>query len=458
MEIRRKLAFQFTALVAFILVMAEVSVFIFSSILWHDDFYNRLQNKASAVAKLLIDVEGVNAQFLRLIEKGNLSLLPYEEIVIYNYKGDTIFVSQDTLHLSISHDLLNRIKVEKKVEFKQGRYTVLGFLYSGRYDRIVVVAGAIDIHGDRKLSTLRNILVIVFIMAMIIVYFTGKVYANRALNPILGVISEVKAIDEKHLNIRVNEGNGTDEIARLAQTFNLMLGRLEAAFKAQKHFIANASHELRTPLTYIMGRLEVSLMSDRTPEQYIQTIQSVIEDLKFLNSSANKLLLLAQASSDSHDIPFRTVRIDEVVWDARAELLKIVPGVKVTVGFPDSNPDPDRMQVRGNDVLLKTAFLNLMDNACKYSGDHTAEVTIQREGEWVSVVFADHGHGIPAEELELIFEPFFRSKLSHGKDGHGLGLALVHQIVRLHGGTVVVSSVLDEGSRFRVDLPVDVSG
>jgi signal transduction histidine kinase len=453
MEVRRKLTVQFTLIVAIILILAEIAIFIFSDIFWREDFYNRLHSKASAVAKLLIDVEGVDPALLQLIEKNNVAVLPYEEIVIYNHKGEMIFASRDTITLNITRELLNRIRVEKTVEEKQGKSTVLGFLYSGRYDRIVVVAGAIDVFGQRRLAILRNILIIVFVVAIAIIFISGFFYSNRALRPILEVIKEVTAIDEKHMHIRVNEGNGKDEMARLAKTFNQMLDRLENAFKSQRHFIANASHELRTPLAYIMGRLEVSAQRERQNEEYRSTIISAIDDLKLLAQSTNKLLLLAQSSSDSPDIPFHSIRVDEVIWEARSDVLKASRGYHIQISFTYPDEDPSGLEVRGNDMLLRTAFVNLMENGCKYSEDRTVNISIERRDSQICVRFADRGIGIPEDELELIFEPFFRSRQNITKEGHGLGLALVHQILLLHNGAVAVNSSLGKGSEFIVKLP-----
>jgi signal transduction histidine kinase len=453
MEVRRKLTVQFTLIVAIILILTEMAILIFSDIYWREDFYNRLHNKASAVAKLLIDVEGVDPALLQLIEKNNVAVLPYEEIVIYDHKGEMIFASRDTITLNITWELLNRIRVEKQVEEKQGKSTVLGFLYSGRYDRIVVVAGAIDVFGQRRLAILRNILLIVFVAATAIIFLSGFFYSNRALRPILEVITEVTAIDEKHMNIRVNEGNGKDEMARLSKTFNQMLDRLESAFKSQRHFIANASHELRTPLAYIIGRLEVSVQRERLNEEYRSTILTVIEDLKLLIQSTNKLLLLAQSSSDSPDIPFHSIRVDEVIWEARSDVLRTGRDYHIQINFTYTDEDPQWLEVRGNEMLLKTAFVNLMENACKYSADRTVNIGIERLNSQVSVRFTDRGIGIPEDELETIFEPFFRSKQNLAKEGHGLGLALVNQILLLHNGSIEVSSRLGHGSEFIVTLP-----
>jgi signal transduction histidine kinase len=123
----------------------------------------------------------------------------------------------------------------------------------------------------------------------------------------------------------VAEGTENDEISKLAHTFNNMLERLETAFKMQKNFIANASHELRTPLTTITGQLEVALMNVRTNTEYENIMYSVLEDIKNLNTASNRLLLLAQASSETSEIDFRPVRIDDVVWQGVAELRKRNP-------------------------------------------------------------------------------------------------------------------------------------
>ncbi|MCK7462303.1 MAG: HAMP domain-containing protein [Sphingobacterium sp.] len=157
---------------------------------------------------------------------------------------------------------------------------------------------------------------------MIIVFFAGRIFADRALQPVSNIIAQVNGISITNLNERIDEGNGTDELARLAGTFNGMLQRLESAFRIQKNFIANASHELRTPLTVISGQLEVILMKARENEEYRNTIISVLDDIKNLNNLSNRLLLLAQASSEIAEITFSPLRIDDTLWNARTEILK----------------------------------------------------------------------------------------------------------------------------------------
>ncbi|TSA29303.1 MAG: sensor histidine kinase [Bacteroidetes bacterium] len=453
MEIRKRLTLQFTVIVALILFAAEFSVYVFSELKWKEDFYSRLQNKATAVAKLLLDVEGVDADILRLIEKNNLSTMPFEEILIFDQKDRELFSSRDSARLVITPTLLDQVRSANQLEFTQGRYTVVGFQYPRTNDHIVVVAGAIDVYGLRKLANLRNILIIVFLVSLIIVYLSGRVFSNRAIRPILKVIEEVPAITESSLHLRVNEGNGRDEIARLAKTFNKMLERLETAFKVQQSFIANASHEIRTPLSHITGQLEVTLLKERTLEEYVRLIQSVLEDIIKLGNTANRLLLLTLTDSDSHHIPMMPVRVDELLWEAQSELQKTHPDYKVLIRFNGDFDTEYLLTARGNDQLLRIAFLNLMENGCKYSEDHQVHVILEQVDSLIRIRFKDEGVGIPKEEQELVYEPFYRAQNVSHRQGSGLGLSLVRRIAKLHGGSISLISEPGKGSEFALQFP-----
>jgi len=458
MEIRKRLTLQFTVIVAVILFLAELSIFIFSELKWKEDFNTRLQSKASAVTKLLLDVEGVDADILRLIEKNNLSTLPYEEIHIFNNANEEIFLSSDSSNLLITPEMLDLIREKEYINHMQGRYTLVGFEYIGINDLIIVVAGAIDIYGLQKLTNLRNTLIIVFMVSLLILYLSGRLFSNRALRPILKVIDEVPAITESSLHLRVNEGNGRDEIARLAQTFNKMLERLEVVFKVQQSFIANASHEIRTPLAHISGQMEVALLKERTKEEYVALISSVLEDIINLGNTANRLLLLTMTNSESYQIPKDTVRMDELLWEAQSELIKSHPTYGATIQFQeDFEGDSETEQllsVKGNDQLLRIVILNLMENGCKYSADHQVHVTLEHPKQMIRIRFSDRGAGIPTEEQELIFEPFYRGKNVAFVQGSGLGLSLVRRITQLHGGTISLRSVPGEGSEFMLEIPL----
>ncbi|CAD5250404.1 MULTISPECIES: HAMP domain-containing sensor histidine kinase [unclassified Imperialibacter] len=453
MQIRDKLTFLFLLIVALIMGASSLAIYYLSAQYRKQEFYERIENKARNVAKLLIEVEEVDAELLRKIEENNPVSLPNEEITIFDYQNQVLYSSEGEQTVAVNEPLLNRIRLEGEVRFVFGNQEVLGVLFTDQYDRVVVVASATDIFGYRKLDNLRNVLFIVFGAGLLFTFISGRIFAQRTLSPISRVIAQVDAIGVSNLSSRVDEGNQTDELAHLAGTFNEMLDRLEEAFKLQKNFIANASHELRTPLTAITGQLEVTLLSDRTAEDYKRTVNSVLDDIKNLNYLSNRLLLLAQASSESVESSFGSIRVDEVLWQSAGELQKRNPSYKVSISFNEDLED-DQMTVVGNEQLIKTALLNLMDNGCKYSDPHEVQVNVEPDIGQLVLTFRDFGIGIDEEEQELIFEPFHRGSNAQNIKGHGIGLSLVQRIVKLHEGTLTLMSKKGKGSTFTLTFRV----
>ena len=453
MEIRKKLIYQFIAIVALILLLSLLAIYFSFSGTRREEFYDRLGSKATMVAQMLIEIDEIDAELLKRIEKNNPVSLPNEKIIIYDYLNNIVYSTDEDHLLEITPELINEVRLNEGIRLEQKPFEILGQFYTGQFDRFVVFAAATDIFGLGKLKRLRIILLIVFFVSLIIVFFSGRIFASRALNPISNIMSQVDAIGISNLDVRVSEGNGKDELARLAQTFNKMLERIETAFKTQKNFIANMSHELRTPLTVITGQLEVILMNPRDNEEYRKTIISVLEDIKNLNHISNRLLLLAQASSEFSEADFGVIRIDDVLWQARKEILKRHDNYRIHVNFSGTIDDESKLRVKGNELLIKTALSNLIDNGCKYSGDHTSEVIVDNQNDQVIMHFADKGIGIPGDEIKMIFQPFFRAGNVIGIKGHGIGLSLVEKIISLHKGTITVNSEIMKGTDFILYLP-----
>jgi signal transduction histidine kinase len=454
MEIRKKLTYQFIGIVAFILWFSLVAIYVLFSQARKEEFYHRLGSKAKLVAQMLLDIDEIDSELLKRIEKNNPLSLSNEKIVIFNYKNEKIYSTDDDSTLTFSETRIQQVRMEKELRFRQNNYEIFGQFYTGQFDRIVVFAAATDIFGINKLKNLRIIMLIVFILSLIIVFIAGRLFAIRALAPISKIVHQVNGIEVANLNARLDKGNEKDEIAHLAQTFNKMLERLEAAFLIQKNFIANASHELRTPLTVITGQLEVVLMKARTSEDYKNTLILVLNEIKDLNFLSNKLLLLAQTGTTGGEPNFVPVRIDDVLWKSQKEVLNRNKIYSIEIIFEDGIDDDSKLLVSGNELLLKTALTNLMDNACKYSENHHAEVRLNSVNSILTIQFIDQGIGISPEEIDLIFHPFFRSKNVIHVAGHGIGLSLVMNIIAQHNGKIQVSSEMGKGSVFKLDIPV----
>jgi len=453
MNIRTRLTIRFILITAIIHLLASVLIYILSADYRRDDFYERLENKANNTAKLLIEVEEVDASLLRKIEQDNPVSLPNERILIFNYQDTLLFSTDEHRDIAATKTLLDKVRLEDKIYYTQGAYEVVGFLFKGRFDRFVVIAAAKDIYGFKRLTNLVYILLIVFIISIGIVSVSAWIYAGRALYPITRIIEQVRQISAANLSYRVGRGNGNDEIARLADTFNEMLASLETSFVTQKNFIANASHELRTPLTSITGQLEVVLLSQRTQQEYVAAITSVLVDIKHLNNLSNRLLLLAQTSQPERDKKLIRLRIDDVIWQAQDELLKHHPHFNIFVDLDPKLDNEENLIIRGDEQLLKTAFSNLIENACKYSRNHTCRIFIANSSGQIVVSVKDEGIGIPGRDIERIFEPFFRGTNTHNVKGHGIGLSMVKGIIKTHEGTIHIQTKEGEGTVFFISLP-----
>jgi signal transduction histidine kinase len=369
------------------------------------------------------------------------------------YRDSLLFTTDEEKTITIDTTLLDQIRLEDEVRFTQGNYEVLGYLFKGQYDRFVVIAAATDIFGLKKLQNLLLILATVFSISIVIISISGWLFAGEALQPIAKVVNQVDEISITSLNLRVDEGNGKDEIAKLAQTFNSMLARLEGSFITQKNFISNASHELRTPLTAITGQLEVILLNVRSPKEYQAVINSVLDDIQNLNRLANRLLLLAQSSLEEREKKMSSLRIDELLWQTKDELQKHHPSFTIKIDLDETLDDEKKLTIKGDDQLVKTALSNIVENGCKYSKDQKTSIFVASSRLGLTLTFKDNGIGIPKEDVANIFEPFYRGSNTANIKGHGIGLSMVKNIIKLHRGAIQIDSEEGVGTTITLIVP-----
>lgn len=455
MNIRTRLTLIFFSLVIVVLTAVSISIYFFSANVRRQDFYRRLQNRAINTTKILTEVDEVNPRLLRRMEQNNPASLPNQYIAIYNTKNELVYSSHDTASVVINSDVLSNARVNRRLEYDEGKFGVVAFLFDGKQP-LTVVAAATDIYGAEDLRNLKKILLINLCVSIVFVSALGWIYAGRVLRPISRIVREVGNITEMNLSRRLDEGNKKDELSQLSQTFNRMLARLQGAFISQKNFIANASHEIKTPLTVMSGKIEVSLLQPRERAYYIEVLRSVLQGLKGLNELSTQLLLLAQTSTDQAQNNFSQLRVDDVLWETKEELLKAYPDYTIDIDF-DLNVDTNALMLRGDEQLMKVAMLNLMDNACKYSDTKKVSVNLTSYDAGVLTIrFTNSGKGIERDQLARIFEPFYRGDRQQRVKGYGIGLSLVNRIIHLHGGSIDVSSIPGEITDFVVKLPLPV--
>lgn len=450
MKIRLKLTLLFTTLFAVLLLTFALIIYFSYSLNREEEYFKRLKQQAITKANLLLDIK-IHPDVLQVIHKNSPNSLFQEEVAIYDTAFNLLYHDAVEIDkIKETRAMIDSIVRMKDIEFKIEKLQAIGALYNYAGKPYVITAAALDESGLAKLNNLRYTLFTGFCIAILLTLIAGIFFSKKALQPVSEMIDKVKNITATKLDLRIYEGNGKDEMAELAITFNQMLDRLEKSFDAQKQFVSNISHELRTPLSTVITELELSGIKDRTAGEYKASIQLALLDAQRLAKLANGLLDLAKASYDQTEITFKEVRLDEILVDARQQVLKANPGYHIDIGFEKEIENDDFISIKGNEYLLKVAFGNLMENGCKFSDERQCFVSINFNVNEILLHFTDKGTGIPQEELGKIFTSFFRGSNQKYAVGNGIGLSLTHKIISLHKGKISVVSALQKGTTFTV--------
>ncbi len=454
MQIRTRLTLQFITIVAGILLLALCFTYIKFKELAEDEFYDSLRSKALMTAEMLFHDEGKLLPLPENTPADEAAHLPFREnITIYNASLQKVFAfnrSAEPVAVSTLHSLQSD-RTERR--FNHGEFLALGLRHKSNSGAEYIII-AESVFNSEDLANLRNILILSFFLGVGIVAAGGWFYAGQALAPVSRIVNQVDQILPEDLSARLDAPNNHDEISRLVITFNRLLDRIQFAFRMQKSFISNVSHELKNPLSVIISQLEIALNKDRHREEYRSTISSVLEDTRELNDVTEKLLQLARVHSEGANIAFEQVRLDETMLQTRSALLKMHPDYHIAFDIEGIPEDEEQLCVFANEPLLRSAFLNLLDNGCKFSPDKRVEVRI-----WFDtagqhrVEITDHGPGIPQKDLQLIFQPFYRSSQNIHVRGSGIGLSLVDSIMKLHRVGLQVISAQGQGTTFQLNFP-----
>lgn len=463
MKIKYKIALSYSVSAIVLLITFAFLAYYFSAQSRKAEYLERLEYRARSIANVIIEDDKVKVDLLRKLDKTTFQDLYKETILVYNPAYDLLYSNVKDTAIRTSRHLLDYIKKNGEYSHERNNGEQVGVYYTEGVVSVIVLVSSFDKYGYQNLQNLKQILMIEIIIAVILLVVVGYFFARKMVQPIDKLVRQVKTINANNLHGINVDAKGKDEIAQLGANFNTMLQRLSNAFDLQKSFVSNASHELRTPLAAIISQLQVALSKDRSKEVYADILASVLEDAQHLSDLSNGLLQLAQSELDERKFIFSDVRIDELLLDM-GNLIKLKHAPNIAGIEPQKTPRVDirflkvpeqdtELICQGNESLLKVLFLNLLDNALKFSSDNTVAVTIDFAPDSIRVQVKDNGIGIPAEDLGKIFEPFYRGVNALQTRGHGLGLSICKKIVLLHKGKINVTSVTGQGTSFTVELP-----
>lgn len=448
MGITKKITLLFAILSAVIIGLLSGFVWYFSNEFAFEDFYKRLETRVNIAAQTRL-FENENNKAYTEIRNQYLERLPSEKA--YIFKADQI--PQPFKNIKLPGSFYKKIKTGQTARYRKENQFYAGKYFKNAAHDYVVIVTAIDPVGFRELQDLQKLLVIGFLLSVFLSFLVGWRFSIYMLSPLRNIIKSVKKIKAENLHIRLEVNDGSDEMSQLAETFNNMLNRLETAFETQNNFISNASHELRTPITIISGEVELAIKTKQDPEKQQLTLIKIKEETERLEHIITSLLGLAQSGFNGKNQPWEEVRMDELLWEIRTLVNQVYPNTPIEIDFSKLPDDEQLLILKVNKNLIKLAISNVVSNACKYSNNKPVGIAIESSAKLLTISVADQGIGIPEDDVQHIFEPFYRASNTNDYKGYGVGLPLTLNIIRLHRGSIAIKSTEAIGTEIKILLP-----
>lgn len=445
--------------VVFGLLLAGFAILIYETV--RETEFAKLDNR------LELDGEKIQAEFeeeqgkdpLRVMEiflSEKPSGMDGVRMRLFDHAGVQIF--RDSLFASSSTDpLMTALNGSRQIGFLQFHSETYRYLWIPIHgpDGVpyALQLAAPTTEAEATLRSLRVLFVITFPLTLLVTALSAAFITTIALRPMKNMVETARQISAQTLHTRLELPTTNDEVRLLGETLNSMMERIDAAFKSQKKFIADASHELRTPLTVLRNELEFTekRLTDAGTAESIQTALTEIDRMARL---ADQLLQLVRLDSSQEILHVEPIRLDELLVDLvqRAQRLAAQKGIAIKTTIDEA------VEFKGDPEKLKSAIFNLLENAIKYSSSQ-AEVAVRlcvnrSLPKKIRLIVEDHGCGIAASDIPHIFRRFYRTDSARADTaGSGLGLAIAEQVVLLHGGTISVESEPGRGSVFTIELP-----
>jgi signal transduction histidine kinase len=362
----------------------------------------------------------------------------------------TVFLVSGAILLTVAYFLV-RTNLERRVHLQ--RQLGLG-LHPTSHRSEALQHAIYDAYRAEWIHQTLGQLVFVYVLALVamtlISVLTGYILAGRALGPLRDITATARRVSVENLGERIALDGPLDEFKELADTFDGMLGRLDAAFASQRHFVANASHELRTPLAIMRTEVDVALAD---PDASVGELREMGEALRESIDRSEGLIaaLLALARSEAVTDE-QSVDLEALAGDCVTDLMRRAVEAEVRIDTAGLAP----ATVRGDPALLERLLANLIENAIRHNvrGGHLSLATVTH-GATVALVVCNSGAVIAPDQVGSLTEPFRR--LSRQTSGYGLGLSIVDSVVKAHDGRLWVSAPPEGGLRVRVELAADRS-
>lgn len=336
---------------------------------------------------------------------------------------------------------LNGIPIRQKQTAIINNNEVIGYLVIG-----------MSLDDFEIIYILKNILLITFPIILILLFLIARFFAGRSIRPVVNITEISSKITKDNLNTRIDLPTNKDELYVLSKTINDLLDRMEEAVEREKQFTSDASHELRTPLAVIKGTLEVLIRKPREKQEYEEKIAFCVSEVNRLNNLVDELLLLARFENQKQNNKVENVFLNALILDSLSRYSDKISKQKLEI----STQFEDEYYVETDYYLISIIIGNLLSNAIKYSKpDGKIQIGLSKENSETIVTISDNGLGIPSDDLNKIFNSFYRASNSKNPTikGTGLGLSIVKRLCDILNITIQISSEENVGTTLKLRIP-----
>ncbi|GAA4431270.1 HAMP domain-containing sensor histidine kinase [Ravibacter arvi] len=457
MLIRHRLILWFVFFVT--LVLLSFSLFIYFTYARHRNtfFQQRLERRVLGTQQLFDPAGELKGSINTVLNEQSDMVFSGKDSLYYSHMQTFDFVPSPAFLDSVRHEgkLFFSYPVKGREYPKDG--VAMAYRVSFQPDDeapYVAIITAYDSEGLQRQKSLGELLVFANIVCIGLVGFFAHIFSIRALRPLNALIDQIKGRFNHTLSFRLRNLTPNDEVGSLTTSFNELLDQQERLIANQRAFISQASHELRTPMATLKGLLETALYYDKDEASLRESQKKAVQELDRLISLSNGLLMLASVENQENYVHRQKVDLMELLMDSMEQVQAKWADQKISLNFSDGVTMQDRpLEIPGEHSLLKAAITNLIDNACKYSGHHDVQISLEMNTETrLRLVISDQGIGIPEEELQQVFEPLFRGSNATSRQGFGIGLTLARRIILLHRGEIKIASEVNRGTEITIDF------
>ncbi|MBN8566845.1 MAG: HAMP domain-containing histidine kinase [Flavobacteriales bacterium] len=418
----------------------------------NEEVYDELMKHLDDVTTDSNDTYLIQVDQWRAREHNSISVNPVF-VQFYDTNGETIDKSPNLKEsdLKLFDSSKNDVFVNSELNSIPIRQIQTPILNSNKVVGFLVVAMSLE--DFEIVLILKNILLITFPLILFLLFLIARFFAGRSIKPVQTIIETSNQITKDNLKSRIPLPQNKDELFVLSENINRLLNRIENAVDREKQFTSDASHELRTPLAVIKGTMEVLIRKPRNEEEYKDKIRFCINEVDRLNKMVDQLLLLARFENQKSNSKKESVYLNALVLDTLSRYSDKIEAKKISV-ITHFNAD---FYVESDNYLLSIIIENLISNAIKYNHvNGTIEVELKESTNEITLTISDNGIGISEQDLNKIFNSFYRSDVSNHPEikGTGLGLSIVKRLCDVLNFKISVESKLNNRTQFSLFLPI----